>query len=80
MSRVEDFLSNTKLNELLCKKEAEEKSKNTLLWILAIVGAVAAVALIAYGVYRYFAPDYLDDLDEECDEDFEDDFFDEEEV
>ena len=45
----------------------EEKRNNTLLWVFAIIGAVAAVAAISYAVYRYFTPDYL--------EDFEDDFF-----
>ena len=41
--------------------------------------AVAAVAGIAYAVYRYFTPDYLDDFDDEDfeDEDFDDDFEDE---
>ena len=38
-----------------------------------------AVAGIAYAVYRYFTPDYLDDFDDEDfeDEDFDDDFEDE---
>ena len=57
-----------KVEELLeaLKKRDEDKNKNTVLWVLAIIGAVAAVAGIAYAVDRYFAPDYL--------EDFEDDF------
>ena len=46
-----------------------------------------AVAGIAYAVYRYFTPDYLEDFEDEDyddddfedeDEDFEDDFFEEE--
>ena len=44
MNKMEDFLTATKLNELLHKREVEEKNKNTVLWILAIIGAVAAVA------------------------------------
>ena len=44
---MEDFLTATRLNDLLRKKEEDEKSKNTLLWVLAIIGAVAAIAGIA---------------------------------
>ena len=47
--------------------------KTTILWGLAIIGAVAAAAGIAYAVYRFFATDYLEDFDDEFDEDFFDD-------
>lgn len=80
MSRVEEILATTKLNDILHKKE-EDKAKNTILWVLAIIGAVAAVAAIAYAVYCFFTPDYLEDFEEDFDEDFDDDFFsDEDEV
>ncbi len=46
--------------------------------VLAIIGAVVVVAGIAYAVYRFLTPDYLDDFDDEFDEDFDDDFFDDE--
>ena len=48
-------LNTTKLEELLAtlKKKEEEKDKNTVLWVLAIIGAVAAVAGIAFAVYEY---------------------------
>ena len=59
------MLSVTKLKELLHKNAAEEEKKKTLLWVLAIIGAVVAVAIIAYAVYRYFTPDYLEDFEEE---------------
>ena len=60
-------LNTTKLEELLAtlKKKEEEKDKNTVLWVLAIIGAVAAVAGIAFAVYRFFAPDYLEDFEED---------------
>ena len=47
-------LNTTKLEELLAtlKKKEEEKDKNTVLWVLAIIGAVAAVAGIAFAVYQ----------------------------
>ena len=57
MNKLEDLL--TSLN-----KKEDEKQKNAVLWALAIIGAVAAVAGIAYAVYRFFAPDYLVDFDD----------------
>ena len=71
--RIEDIIAETRLNEILHKNEAE-KQKNTVLWVLAIIGAVAAVAGIAFAVYRFFAPDYLEDFEDDFDDDFEDDF------
>lgn len=49
MSKVEELIAESKLNELLKKKD-DEKVKKTVIWVLAIVGAVAAVAAIAYAV------------------------------
>lgn len=56
-------------------KEVAKKKNNTLLWVFATIGAIAAVAGIAYAVYRYLTPDYLEDFDDDFDDDFEDDFF-----
>lgn len=72
---------NIKIEELLAalNKKEEEKEKNTVLWVLAIIGAVAAVAGIAFAVYHFFAPDYLEDFEEDFDDDFDDYFEDEEE-
>lgn len=71
---------NIKIEELLSalKKKDEEKQKNTVLWALAIIGAVAAVAGIAFAVYRFFTPDYLEDFEEDFDADFDDYFEDDE--
>lgn len=74
MNKLEDMIAASKLNELLHKKD-DEKAKNTLLWVLAIVGAVAAIAGIAYAVYKFFTPDYLEDFEEDFEDDFDDDFF-----
>ena len=52
-----------------------QKSKAGL--IFAIIGIVVVVAAAAYGLYRFFAPDYLEDFEDDFDDDFEDDFFDE---
>jgi flagellar basal body-associated protein FliL len=79
MNKIEDMISATKLNEILQKRD-DDKIKKTILWILAIVGAVVAIAGIAYAVYRFFTPDYLEDFDEEFEDDFEDDYFEEEDV
>ncbi len=72
---------NEKIEDLLAalKKKEDEKEKNTVLWVLAIIGAVAAVAGIAFAVYRFFAPDYLEDFEEDFDDDF-DDYFEDEEI
>ena len=101
MNKLEDLLAQIKskdlkdikdlndIKELLSGKQVvveEKKKSNPLVWILAVVGFVAAVAGIAYAVYRYFTPDYLEDFEDEDydddfedeDEDFEDDFFEEE--
>ena len=72
MNRSEDLIA-------ALRKREEEKNKNTVLWILAIVGAVAVVAGIAYAVYRFFTPDYLEDFEEDFDDDFDDYFEDEDE-
>ena len=66
-NRVEEIMNATKLNEFLHRKEEEEKKKT-------------AVAAIAYGVYRFFTPDYLEDFEDDFEDDFDDDFFDEEEA
>lgn len=78
MSRVEEIVNATKLNDLLHRKEEEDKKKNCILWVLAIIGAVAAVAGIAYAVYRFFTPDYLEDFEDDFEDDFDDDFFEDE--
>lgn len=74
MKNFEELLGTVKLAEILEKRNSETGKK--VLWTLAIVGAVAAVAGIAYAVYRYLTPDYLEDFDDDFDEDFDEDFYD----
>lgn len=69
MNKIENLIDAAKLSDLLNKKE--EKKTNVLVWVLAIIGAVVAVAAIAYAVYRYFTPDYLDDFDDDFDDDLD---------
>ena len=71
MEKLSDLLEMTKVSDIITKKEKED---NKIVWALAIIGAIAAVAGIAFAVYKYLAPDYMDDFDEDFDEDFDDDF------
>ncbi|MDD3362626.1 MAG: hypothetical protein PHW34_13235 [Hespellia sp.] len=79
MSKMEELIAESRLNELIHKKEAE-KNKNVVVWVLAIIGAVAAVAAIAYAVYCFLTPDYLEDFEEDFDDDFDDYFSEEDQV
>ena len=76
--KLDELISNVKVAELLNKKKAEDENKTCILWILAIIGAVTAVAAIAFAVYRYMHPknaDFDGDFDyDEFEDDFEDDF------
>ena len=72
---LEELMNTAKINELLHKKELEEKNKNGIIIALAIIGAVAAVATIAYAVFRHLERDYLDDFDaDDFGDNFDDDF------
>lgn len=78
MNKIEELVNVAKLNDFLHKKEEEEKTKNKVLWVMAIIGVIAAVAAIAYGVYRFFTPGYLEDFEDDFDDNFDDDFFEDE--
>lgn len=82
MSKLEELVNMAKINELLGKKEEEKKKDNTVLWVFAVIGAIAAIAGIAYAVYRYLTPDYLEDFEDDFEDEFdedEDEFFEDEE-
>lgn len=77
INKLDDILENAGVNEILGRKK--EKNCNKLLWALAIIGAIAAVAAIVFAVYRYLKPDYLEDFDDDFDDDdLDDDFFEDE--
>jgi uncharacterized membrane protein YebE (DUF533 family) len=71
-NKLEDFLNAIKIGELIHRKDPEESRRHTIMCVLAIIGGVAAIAAIAYAVYRYMNPDYLEDFDDDFD-DYEDD-------
>lgn len=74
-NKLEELMNTAKINELLHKKELEEKNKNGIIIALAIIGAVAAAATIAYAVFRHLERDYLDDFDaDDFGDNFDDDF------
>lgn len=76
--RFNDILNSVKVNELFHKKEAEDKKKNCVMWVLAIVGIVTVIAAIAYAVYKFVTPDYYEDDDIDFDQDLMFDNYDEE--
>lgn len=77
MKNLSDLLEVAKVTDIMSKKD---KESNKIVWTLAIIGAVVAVAGIAYAVYKYLTPDYMDDFDEDFDDDFDEDFFEDEDV
>ncbi len=60
--------------ELTFEENPIRDAKNVIITISVIVGIVTIIAGIAFAVYKYLTPDYLDDFDE-FDDDFDDDFF-----
>ena len=78
-NKVDDFLTMTKLNDVLKRKNDDEKKATKIIWIFAILGIIAAIGAAAYGIYRFFTPDYLDDFEDDLEDEFEDDFFDDDE-
>lgn len=73
MCSMKDMISATKLSSIL-KKRDDDRIKKTILWILAIIGIVVAIAGIAYAVYRFVTPNYLKDFEEDFEDDFESEY------
>ena len=76
MARLDEIMEAIKTNEILKRKD--DRKNNWIFWALAIIGAVVVIAGIAYAVYRYLTPDYLEDFEDDFDDDFEDEDLDEE--
>lgn len=56
-----------------------DKKEHKILKFFAVVGLIAAIAGVAYAIYRFFTPDYLEDFEDDFDDDFDDYFEDEDE-
>jgi hypothetical protein len=78
MKSFEEVLSMAKLQDMISTKKEDGEGKKVL-WILAIIGAVALVVVIAIAVYKYLTPDDIDEFGDDFDDDFDDDFFDDDE-
>lgn len=74
--RIEEINMNNKIEELkemlsdygFYPRREEPKKTNPIVIILAIVGAIASVAAIAYAVFYFFIPEdseYFEDFDED---------------
>ena len=75
MSKLEELAG-----KMLKREEEKEKKCNLVICILGAVLVIAAIAGIAYAVYRFVKPDYLEDYEDDIDDefDYDDDFFDDE--
>ena len=62
--KIEEMITETKLYEML-KKSDQDKAKKTIICILAVVGAVVAIAGIAYAVYSYMNRKSLEEFEDE---------------
>lgn len=85
MTKLEDMITELRVNELL-RKDRSKKCKKVVLWVLAGIGIAAAVGAIAYGVYRFLVPGKLDEFEDDFEDDYdayfnddEDEYFDNEE-
>lgn len=76
MKNLDELINAAKIQELIKREDPQEKATRRAIWVFAIIGVITAVAAIAFFVYRYLTPDYLDDFEDDFDDDFDDDFFD----
>lgn len=78
--KLDEMIAAAHLTDLIHKNEEKDKKANTVIWVLAILGAITAVAAIAFAVVKYLTPSYLDDDFDDFDDDFDDDFYADDEV
>lgn len=76
MSKIDEILEIVRSNAM----RRDDKKTCPIVWILTMIGALVAVAGIAYAVYRYFQGETVEELEEDFDEDFDDDFFEDEDT
>ena len=62
------------------------EKKNNKLCIIGIIAFLVCVAVMAYGVYKYLKPDYMEDFDDDDIEDndldleLDEDFFEDDDI
>lgn len=76
MARLEDMITELRVNELL-KKNKAKSNKKVVLWVLAGIGLAVALAAAAYGAYRFFMRGELAEFDDDFEEDYDSYFADE---
>ena len=80
MNKFEEYLSMAKISDFIHRKELEDEKKKTVCLVFAIIAGIAAIAAIAFGIYKYLSrEDDVDDFDDDF-EDEEDDFVKEDEA
>lgn len=78
MNKMEEILSLAKISDFIHRQELEEEKKKTVCLVFAIIAGVAAIAAVAYGIYKYMSrEDDMDDYEDDFEDDFDDDFDDE---
>jgi uncharacterized membrane protein YebE (DUF533 family) len=82
---IMELIDLSKLTSLLDKVRGTEivvTEKKSFDWkkLFAVIGVIAAVAGIAYAVYRYFSKDYEDEFLDDFDDEDEDDLFEDKDV
>ena len=79
MNKFEEYLSMAKISDFIHRKEQDEEKKKTVCLVFAIIAGIAAIAAIAFGIYKYLSrEDDVDDFEDDFEDDFDDDFEDEE--
>ena len=75
---MKNLIEEMKLKKLLKK----EKKCNPIVVALIVVGIIAVIAAAAYAIYRYFAPQWFGEVEEDEDifDEFEEDFFVDDEI
>ena len=70
---VDDIVTAVQAADILRRKRNEMKEKSNTLWIiLGIIGLIVVIGVIAFLVYRYMTPSYVDDFDDDFDDDLDD--------
>ena len=77
MNNLKDIIDDFKIRKIV----KEEKKCNPIVIALVVIGVIVLIAAAAYAIYRFFAPDYLEDFeDDEFEDEFDEDFFEDDDI